>query len=505
MKNIAMGVVASALSVPFCCAFAANADVDKDSTADVMSIAASDIDDLRASTLSAYAPINLAPYNSEGIPSVKLPRPEGKTGPFASLGDTLNDYGINYQGFFLMAGFSNLSTGVSPGHFGAQGLFINNVDLDLAKLASVNGAKIHVEVALFPFTYPTDSNINFGTWASSYLGSDQYPPHSTGAPWLSLLTWEQTLFDGKFNFEVGKTNLLRYFFGANCGIDFMCTDSLVKYSSGLPDNSVGSMGGRVRYNLSDRVWIEGGAQQLRDYSAYLDKNGWDVTSVNRSQGTFLVGGAGYHTDFSNSAYPSDYRLDYYYANTQVSDPYTSVNGHSSVLTGEPAATHRGSDGIVFKMQQTIWSEGVAPDAGPPVIPRSVAVFSSIEHTFDTAKPIGWGLQAGLIINRPFPAVRSFSVDQITLTTLYDRINRSTLLAQRDKRILLGGSSETTSPNEYRFSLSATLGFGRYLKVQPIVEYILNPDTSMSYTSPKLPRSGWVAGVNAVVTFGNTHL
>ncbi|MDN7651855.1 carbohydrate porin [Burkholderia multivorans] len=477
----------------------------KGTNGDSLSMAAADGADLRGSTLSAYAPINLAPYNSEGVPNVTRPRPEGKTGPLATLGDTLNEYGINYQGFFLMAGFSNLSTGVRPGHFGGQGVFVNNVDLDIGKMAPVKGAKIHVEIVVFPFTYPTDSNVNLGTWASSYLGSDQYPPHSTGAPWLSLLTWEQTLLNGRLNFEVGKTNLLRYFFGPNCGLDFMCTDSLVKYSSGLPDNSVGSMGGRVRYNISDNVWIEGGVQQLRDYSAYLDKNGWDFTAINRSQGTFLVGGAGYHSDFSSSAYPSDYRLDYYYANTQISDPYMSVNGRSSVLTGEPAATHRGSDGVIFKMQQTIWSEGAPSNAPAKATPRSIAVFSSIERAFDSAKPIGWGLQAGLILNRPFPSLKIFSVDQITLTALYDRLNRSTLLAQRDLRVLHGGSSQTTSPNEYRFSLSTTLGFGRFLKLQPVIEYILNPDTSMSTSSPRLPRSGWVAGVNAVVTFGNTHL
>ncbi|WP_434106052.1 carbohydrate porin [Paraburkholderia caffeinilytica] len=437
---------------------------------------------------------NPAPYNSEGVPTVKGPRPaSAPSGPFATLGDSLAEHGINYQGIFLAATFNNLSTGVAPGHFGAQGIFINGVDLDLDKIASVKEAKIHIEGVIFPFTYPTKNMVNFGTFSSSYLGSDQFPSHSTGAPWLSLLTYEQTVFNDRLNFEFGKTNLLRYFFAPNCGLDFECTDSLVKWDSGVPDASLGTLGGRVKYNVTPQIWFEGGVQQLRNYTDQIKANGWDIFSTDGGQGAFMVGGAGYHTDFTTSAHPSDYHIDYYYANTKVTDPY--------YLT-----SHQGSSGVIFKMQQTIWSEIGTTVSSPADIPRSLAFFSSIERSFDAARPIGWGLIAGLTLTKPFNYRSSwFGVDQINVKAMYDRINKSTLLAQRDARMLAGGSAEMTSPNEYRFELSSTFSLTRYAKLEPVVEYILNPDSAFAFGYPNVPRSGWLAGVTLAITIGNTHL
>ncbi|MDS0862957.1 carbohydrate porin [Burkholderia pseudomultivorans] len=461
--------------------------------------------DEQATVASNSGVNNPTPYSGEGIPSVKGPRPEGKTGPFASLGDMLDARGINYQGLFLAAGFENMSTGTRLGHFGAQGIFINAVDLDLNKLASIRGAKIHIEGVIFPFTYPTASGTNFGTFSSSYLGSDQYPSHATGAPWLSLLTWEQTVFDDRLNFEVGKTNMQRYFFGPNCGLDFLCTDSLVKWDGGVPDASLGTLGARVKYNVTPLLSLEAGIQQLRDYATQISRNGWDITSVDGGQGAFMVGGIGYHTDFSNSPYPSDIHIDYYYADTEITDPYTSVGGHSIVITGEPAASHRGSAGIVLKMRKTIWSETGALASTPDLLPRNLTFFSTIERSFDSSRPIAWGLTAGLTLTKPFSHRWSWlQVDQINFKTMYDRLNRSTLLAQRDTRVLLGGTNATTSPNEARFELSATFGLGRYVKIEPAVEYILNPDSSMSPASPYMPRSGWLAGATIAISIGNPH-
>jgi porin len=433
------------------------------------------------------------PYTSEGVPNALLPRAPGKESTLASIGDVLDAHGINYQGMLFGAAFGDISTGQEPGHVGGQVMFINDVDVDLDKLVSLHGAKIHAEVSIYPFTYPAGqpTKVNFGTWASSYLGGDQYPPHAADAPWLSLLTYEQLFLDDKLDVEVGKTNMLRYFFGPNCGLDFTCTDSLVKFVSGLEDASLSSMGAHIKYNLTPKFWIETGVQQVRDYNSYSSRNGWNL-STDMGEGAWMTGGAGYHTDFSQSAYPSDYRLDYYYNNTRLTDSYTH-------------ASHWGSDGVIFKMQQTIWSESGATASNPMDAPRSLGVFGSIEHTFDQTRPIGWGGTFGLLMSKPFPTIGGpwFSVNQLTFLTMYDRISKDELLYERATRESLGGTDQLTSPNEFRFELNAVLGIGRNLILQPTLEYILNPDSSQS-SSPNMPRSGWLAGITAIMTFGNPH-
>ncbi|MFT4190633.1 MAG: carbohydrate porin [Comamonas sp.] len=421
--------------------------------------------------------------------------------PTTSLGERLRDHGISYQGIVIGALFNNLTTGALPGHVGGQVIFINAVDLDLKKAWNGRG-KIHFEGVVFPATYPKSVSGNLGTYASSYLGSDQYPAHETGAPWLSLLTYEDTVLDGRLNFEFGKTNLQRYFFRPNCGMDALCIDPLVKWDGGVPDASTGTLGLRVKYQLVGHTTLEAGVQQLREYTALIRHNGWNPLATDSGTGAFGVLGLGWRDDFSESTHPGDYQLAYYYANTDITDPYYTAQGTSALTTGEAYRTHRGSAGLVFKMQQTLWS---APVPAPGAVPRSVSFFGTLGRSFDPARPVGWEAIAGLVYANPTQGTAPWGhVDQVTLKAAYIRLNESTLLAQRAARVALGGSDELTSPHQFRLELSTTLGLGRYVKLQPAIEYIIHPDSSKSSSSSRIPKSGWIVGAVATVAFGNAH-
>ncbi|CPR21214.1 hypothetical protein BIY28_22195 [Brenneria goodwinii] len=412
------------------------------------------------------------------------------------LGELLNDKGIIYRGLMLNSLFNNISTGARVGHTGGQTIFINAVDLDLGKLADMENSQIHIEGVIFPWHMPGDEDGNtmeFGSYASSYLGGDQYPSHDASfAPWLSLLTYETSFLSGRLNVEFGKTNLQRYYFSPNCGIDFLCTDALVKWNSGVPDASTGSMGGRVGYKLSRSVTAEAGVQQMREYSSLIKDNGWDAFGMGGGTGTFVVTSLRYKTDFSYAAYPEDYQLNYFYADARIFDPY------------ETDKSHRGSGGFVFKFAKTFWSESGKTAATGADISSNLGYFGTIEHSFDDAKPIDWGLTLGLAYVKPSISMPDWiSLDQITGKVMYIHINESTLLAQRDTRMSLGGSSQMTPSNEYRLELSSTFSLGEYVKVQPAIEYIINPDSSMSRTSPNVPVSGWLIGVTVAVALGNS--
>lgn len=116
------------------------------------------------------------------------------------LGELLNDKGIVYRGLMLNALFNNISTGARVGHTGGQTIFINAIDLDLAKLANMANSRIHIEGVIFPWHHPGDEDgnmVEFGSYAGSYLGGDQYPSHDASfSPWLSLLTYEISLLEG---------------------------------------------------------------------------------------------------------------------------------------------------------------------------------------------------------------------------------------------------------------------------------------------------------------------
>ncbi|WP_168709100.1 MULTISPECIES: carbohydrate porin [Brenneria] len=411
------------------------------------------------------------------------------------LGELLNDKGIVYRGLMLNALFNNISTGARVGHTGGQTIFINAIDLDLAKLANMANSRIHIEGVIFPWHHPGDEDgnmVEFGSYAGSYLGGDQYPSHDASfSPWLSLLTYEISLLEGRLDVEFGKTNLQRYYFSPNCGIDFLCTDALVKWNTGVPDASTGSMGGRVGYKLSRAVTAEAGIQQMREYSSLIKDNGWDAFGMGGGTGTFVVASLRYKTDFSSAPYPEDYQFNYFYADARISDPY------------EMDKSHRGSGGIVVKFAKTFWSETGKTAATGADIPGNLGYFGTIEHSFDDAKPIDWGLTLGMAYVKPQIALPHWiELDQITGKVMYIHLNKSTLLAQRGTRMSLGGSDQMTSSNEYRIELSSTFSIGTHIKIQPAIEYIVNPDSAISRTSANVPVSGWLVGVTVALMLGN---
>ncbi|MCL2894390.1 carbohydrate porin [Brenneria tiliae] len=415
--------------------------------------------------------------------------------PEPGLGELLNDKGIVYRGLMLNALFNNISTGARVGHTGGQTIFINALDLDLAKLANMANSRIHIEGVIFPWHHPGDEDgnmVEFGSYASSYLGGDQYPSHDASfSPWLSLLTYEISLLEGRLDVEFGKTNLQRYYFSPNCGIDFLCTDALVKWNTGVPDASTGSMGGRVGYKLSRAVTAEAGIQQMREYSSLIKDNGWDAFGMGGGTGTFAVASLRYKTDFSYHPYPEDYQFNYFYADARIRDPY------------ETDKSHRGSGGIVVKFAKTFWSETGKTAATGTDIPSNLGYFGTIEHSFDDAKPVDWGLTLGMAYVKPQIALPHWiELDQITGKVMYIHLNKSTLLAQRDTRMSLGGSDQMTSSNEYRIELSSTFSIGTQVKIQPAIEYIVNPDSAISRTSANVPVSGWLVGVTVALMLGN---
>lgn len=398
----------------------------------------------------------------------------------------MKDNGIIYRGLLTAGIFNSGTTGVDPHEDAGGALFINAIDFDLEKLLNIPTAKIHTEVVIFPWAYPDSSSAtHFGTYASSLMGGDQYPPHEASwKPWLSQLSYEQTILDGKLNFELGKSNLLRYFFTPTCGLDFYCIDVGVKKITGTIDPATGTLTGRVKYNINSNWNAEFGAQQIREFTASQRNYGWNITDNSGGDGTFFVGAVRY---FNNEGKKNDlYEFNTYYADTTVTNPADSSD------------THRGTSGAVFKFNKLIYSSDSAH------FNPTVKWFGSLSKIFDEDEIVNVGVIQGLNISdlTAEPIFGKITLDQVTMKVNYVNINDNQLISQRNKHMALGGTSEMTNPNQFRFELSTTLGLTKNIKLQPVVEYIVNPDTYMSTNSKELPRDGWLFGAMLGISLGN---
>jgi carbohydrate-selective porin OprB len=387
--------------------------------------------------------------------------------------------------------FNNVSTGVDENSYGSQTLLINNFAIDLNKIVEDGAGRLNVEATLFPYKYPHSEGDNFDTYASSYLGGDQSPQHSADSvPVFSLLSYENQFLNNKLNIEFGKINLQRNFFMINSGLDLSATDPLVKWDSGVPDASTGSLGIHFSYALTPNWDIRAGYQDVLGYSSLVSNNGWDVLNRQDRNGGFYLGGVKYASDDS-SKFPLSLELTSYYSDATYSDPYYSTKGTSVVLTDDTAKEYSSDYGFVAKLNKKI--------AGGE---RGLYFFSSLEHSYSSAKPISWGSSTGLYITNPTDlGSENISFSQLTFKVHYIKINESTLLYQRDLRVSNGGDAVMTSSDEFRYEVSAAFKIKDKLIIQPVIEYIQNPDTSKSSSASTVPDDGWVVGVVAMLPLG----
>lgn len=80
---------------------------------------------------------------------------DGRSGPLAGLGGRFQRHGMKTHAQFWSPSPKNLNTGPRQHSFGNNGDLFLGVDLDLATLAGLDGASLHIEETLFTLDHNT--------------------------------------------------------------------------------------------------------------------------------------------------------------------------------------------------------------------------------------------------------------------------------------------------------------------------------------------------------------
>ncbi|MEJ1978027.1 MAG: carbohydrate porin, partial [Acetobacteraceae bacterium] len=427
------------------------------------------------------------------LPPREKPQP---TGPLAKLGKRLDDSGVRFTSLVFDTFENNISTGENTGRSANNVTVFLGTELDLGKIAGIDGGTLHAQGGLFFGRVRDGTNKNWLTDSSSVLAGLPFINRDR-SEYLTNLSYEQKLFANKLDIEFGRINAKRAFDLPNPGNNLSIDDPVFTMDGGTSPAPYAHWGARAAYALTPR-WFTGVGIYTVD-TAENQTFGTDWR-FDQNTGELLVANGGYKTDFTQSDYPSRFELVPFYNTSLVKDPLDSALGRSVVaFPHDPAAEHMGAYGAAARLQQTIW-HAAGPSANP-AFPQHIDIFGSLSYTPNQYVVAANNQEVGIAL---FGLTEDRPLDVISAKVDHLGINRRAIDFERQARVSMGGPNVSTGQDEYRLELNAHINIGRGVAVEPVAEYIINPDTSSAPFSAKLPKDGFILAAMLII-YPNTIL
>jgi porin len=449
--------------------------------------------------LSASAQDRVADTMATEYPNEKIgPRvlnvepnaPSSNKKPLEAQGQWLNDHGVRPKLSMTQIYLSNPSVGLKTASHESLTIFALGGDIDLQKIAHLQGAAIHFEQLYVPWT----SNLTYGAQVGDVIAGKP-GPYVPEVSHLSLFTFEQKLLDNKLSLEVGKSNASNYFALPLCNVPLGCVNSILQDTAAINPPPYANWSARVGYDFTPALRAQVGA--WRSSNAYPFTNGWERNSDGDLSTAYLANLA-YRTDYRMEAYPTSFEILGFHHTGEQTDPYYTINHTSKVLDPDVApATSEGVSGFYLGGKKTVWRQdgGITSDPNP----TAVAAYTSLTHTLEADNGTGVGTlgNAGLILSAPFKS-RPFDT--------YSANFNWAQLTSRQQRFLeeaheaSGGGVYRPGRNEYAVSVDANFILTDSVVISPFIirtwgaSSWLNPYTSVN------PRDGYAAGLLFHVQF-----
>lgn len=399
-------------------------------------------------------------------------------------GQLMNDAGVFLRGHYTNESAWNPSGGLRQNQDYADQIDLG-VDLDMQKLAGVEGAAIHVTLS-----NRTGRDLSIDALGNNVLTQEIYGGGQTLK--LSELTWDQALFHDKLEIYAGRESSGFYGFSPiNCNFqtNAFCghLDSFFR-DVGLASFPVSTWGARLQIKPNKRFYISTGAFEVNPFVSRHVDNDFTWNAVGAT-GYVIPIEFGYGTAFANDAYPRHYKFGAYYDSSAVADPLFDKNGHFISVTGGTPAQHSGRTGIYSFLDQVVYR----PDRKTN---RNLALITGFTHSLDSPEPIAWGAMGGLLYTGPF---RGRDLDTIGFITTVMTIGQRRLEYLTQERAKAGGHGSPAS-GEYVLELNYGVQLNSWLRVMPNFQYVMNPD---NFAHPKQrfeAPDAFVVGLKVLVDF-----
>lgn len=410
------------------------------------------------------------------------PSAQAPTGPLSSVGNWLENAGIDFRLPVTEQLMGNPSEGSRPGVI-ASGNWVNpTLTFDLHKILGIPDAKLRFQDE-FRFLKLADGPNNAtgfqGASNSGFLGNQHRLTKEPNS--LSEASYEQLLLDERLDLEVGRMNLKRYFFTANCDSILLgsCQLNQLTNNANLGPPAFSEWAGRAAWNITPDTYVQVGSQEVDPHGK--STRGFDL-GVDQATGYVTLAELAYKTSFAETAYPEFWEFGGYSMHAPHTDP---------IATKHVIDT---SSGIGLDGQKTVWrADGGA--SNNPAVQHANLYFQSMQgldetSVYATQISVG-GTFYGPIPSRPFDFIGA-KVTYMTLTSHEQKFLAS-------QRFAAGGPKSFPSTSYY-LELNSHVQLAKGVVLEPVVQYVIDPDTVYN-PKVKQAKSGVVLALSVVVGLG----
>ena len=348
--------------------------------------------------------------------------------------------------------------------------FFLGADANLGKLAGVSGAFLHAIGTLRDGHSLTNDLVGNSISAQEIYGGGQTYR-------LTYLSYEQKLFGGRVDIEVGRIPGQTAFLGSPFYCNFqdnsVCGSPDVAFSDTnftyFPDPT---WAGVLKMQLTDRYFFNIGAYEVAPDSNLRTDHGVDVFEP--ATGFNVPFELGYATSFANDPYPRHYGVGAIIDRSTYADAVLDRQGGSPVLTGLPGIQRFGRTAAYQRLDQTLYR----PDMNSP---RGLSVFALAIEGTGGRQVEDYQIEAGAVYLGPFARRPLDSLDFVVSTHRYSDIG---IAGIRAAHIAEGVGAGNIARDETFYELNYGIQVSPAVRLTPNLQYIIDPDQIRYPTRPK---------------------
>jgi len=359
------------------------------------------------------------------------------------------------------------------------GQLMLGADVDLEKLANWKGAKLHIA-----FVNRHGDNLSNDGIGNSTSVQEIYGAQNTR---LTLFSLEQSLFDGRLVLEGGRTVANISFLGSPLCQYFQTNSAcgnptFVFKTSNFTYWPVSSWGAHAKAWITPNIYAHVGVYEVNTKHARDSDHGFDW-STNDSTGVDVPFALGYRTIAETDAYPRMYEIGGWFDRSDYTDPLRDANGVPAITSGQAYAARNGRSGVFARFEQTVWKPELDSQRSLTVFGAALANTSgeTVESNFQ---------QLGLVMKGPFTARPKDSLGFVVTRQGY---SDEALENLRLARASAGGNG---TPHDAQVMMELSYGFQvtPQVRIQPNVQYVINPDQLNAPTRTEDLPNAFVVGL-----------